>query len=91
MSTYRRRKIRELAAESLGVPVPPATAYHWTLARQVDHLVTAREAEPDLGFIARLLALCSPFPGPIPGRRTQYKSGVNGPFTRLGHDRRRSG
>ena len=36
MSTYRRRQIRELAAESLGVPVPPAAAYHWSLDRQVD-------------------------------------------------------
>ena len=79
MSTYRRRKIRELAAESLGVPIPPATAYHWTLARQVDHLVTAREAEPDLGFIARLLALCS-LPRTNPGRRTQYVR-RNGPYT----------
>ena len=78
MSTYRRRKIRELAAESLGIPIPPAAAYHWTLARQVDHLVTARESEPDLGFMARVLALCS-LPRTNPGRRKEYKR-VNGPY-----------
>ena len=78
MSTYRRRKIRELAAESLGVPIPPAAAYHWTLARQVDQLVTARESEPDLGFMARMLTLCS-LPRTNPGRRTQYVR-RNGPY-----------
>lgn len=79
MSTYRRRKIRELAAESLGVPIPPASAYHWTLARQVDQLVTARESDPDLGFMTRMLALCS-LPRTNPGRRTQYVR-RNGPYT----------
>ena len=60
-------------------PVPtPQSFHHWTLARQVDQLVTAREAEPDLGFIARLMALCS-LPRTNPGRRLQYKR-VNGPY-----------
>ena len=79
MNTYRRRKIRELAAESLGVPIPPATAYHWTLAHQVDQLATAREATPDLGFMIRLLALCS-LPRTNPGRRVRYVR-KNGPCT----------
>ena len=79
MGTYRRRKIRELAPESLGVPIPPAAAYHWTLSHQVNHLVSAREAEPDLGFMVRLMALCS-LPRTNPGRRKEYKR-VNGPFT----------
>ena len=79
MSTYRRRKIRELAAESLGVPIPPAAACHWTLAYQVDQLVAAREADPNLGFMARMLALCS-LPRTNPGRRTQYVR-RNGPYT----------
>ena len=57
----------------------PQSFHHWTLARQIDHLVTAREAEPDLGFMARMLALCS-LPRTNPGRRTQYKR-VNGPYT----------
>ena len=61
-------------------PVPsPQSFHHFTRARQVDHLVTAREAEPDLGFMARMLALCS-LPRTNPGRRQQYKR-VNGPFT----------
>ena len=42
-------------------------------------MVTAREAEPDLGFMARMLALCS-LPRTNPGRRIQYKR-ANGPFT----------
>ena len=73
------RKMRS-AFESLDWPVPtPQSFHHWTLARQVDHLVTAREAEPDLGFMARMLALCS-LPRTNPGRRRQYKR-VNGPYT----------
>ena len=48
----------------------PQSFHHWTLARQVDHLVTAREAEPDLGFMARMLALCS-LPRTNPGRRKE--------------------
>ena len=61
-------------------PVPtPQSFHHWTLARQVDHLVTARESEPDLGFMVRLMALCS-LPRTNPGRRIQYKR-VNGPYT----------
>ena len=39
----------------------------------------ASEAEADLGFMARLLALCS-LPRTNPGNRTQYKR-VNGPYT----------
>jgi len=61
-------------------PVPaPQSFHHWTLARQVDHLVAAREAEPDLGFMARLMALCA-LPRTNPGRRKEYVSS-NGPYT----------
>ena len=74
---YRKMKA---AFEWNDWPVPsPQSFHHWTLARQVDHLVTAREAEPDLGFMARMLALCS-LPRTNPGRRIQYKR-VNGPYT----------
>jgi len=45
---------------------------------QVDNLVEAREAEPELGFMARVLALCS-IPRTDPGARTYYKR-VNGPY-----------
>ena len=41
-------------------------------------MVGASEADPDLGFMARLLALCS-LPRTNPGNRLQYKRG-NGPF-----------
>ena len=69
----------ESAFTDLGWPVPtPQSFHHFTLARQVDQLVTAREAEPDLGFMARLMALCS-LPRTNPGNRLQYKR-VNGPY-----------
>ena len=57
---------------------PPAQRY-FTQADQVNQLVSAREADPDLGFMARTMALCS-LPRSNPGNRTQYKR-VNGPFT----------
>ena len=56
-----------------------STQQHFTLADQVDQLVSASEADPDMGFMARLLALCS-LPRTNPGNRLQYKR-VNGPFT----------
>ena len=76
-SEYRKMKA---AFEWNDWPVPnPQSFHHWTLARQVDQLVTAREVEPDLGFMVRLMALCS-LPRTNPGRRIQYKR-VNGPYT----------
>ena len=33
--------------------------HHFTTLRQVDQLIEASEADADLGFMARLLALCS--------------------------------
>ena len=33
--------------------------HHFTQADQVNLLVSAREADPDLGFMARMMALCS--------------------------------
>lgn len=84
MNPSQKRKIEygkmKTAFEDNNWPVPtPQSFHHWTLARQVDHLVTAREAEPDLGFMARMLALCS-LPRTNPGRRKEYVRG-NGPFT----------
>ena len=51
----------------------------FTLADQVNQLVSASEADPDMGFMARTMALCS-LPRSNPGNRHQYKR-VNGPFT----------
>ena len=55
-----------------------STQHHFTLADQVDQLVTASETTPDLGFMARLLALCS-LPRSNPGNQYQYQQ-VNGPY-----------
>ena len=45
----------------------------------MNQLVSASEVDPDLGFMARLMALCS-LPRSNPGNRKEYKR-VNGPFT----------
>ena len=48
------------------IPSPPAQR-HFTRADQVNQLVGASEAEADLGFMARMLVLCSlPCPAPTP-------------------------
>ena len=66
-------------------PVPavptasPQARHHFTLANQVDQLVTANEADPDRGFMGRMMVLCS-LPRSNPGERLQYKR-VNGPYT----------
>ena len=57
----------------------PQSLHHFTRFDQVNQLVSASEADPDLGFMARLLTLCS-LPRTNPGNRLQYKR-VNGPFT----------
>ena len=56
-----------------------STQHHFTLADQVDQLVRASETTPDLGFMARMLVLCS-LPRTNPGNRKEYKR-VNGPYT----------
>ena len=55
-----------------------STQHHFTLADQVDQLVGASEAEPDRGFMARTMALCS-LPRSSPGNQYQYQR-VNGPY-----------
>ena len=37
----------------------PQARHHFTQADQVNQLVSAREADPDRGFMARTMALCS--------------------------------
>ena len=72
------------ALADLGGPVKaireasPQAHYHFTQADQVNQLVSASEADPDLGFMGRTMALCS-LPRTNPGNRLQYKR-VNGPF-----------
>ena len=53
--------------------------HHFTQADQVNLLVSASGADPDLGFMARMMVLCS-LPRTNPGNRHQYKR-VNGPYT----------
>ena len=57
----------------------PQALHHFTQADQVNQLVSASEADPDLGFMARMLVLCS-LPRTNPGNRKEYKR-VNGPYT----------
>ena len=57
----------------------PQARHHFTLADQVHQLVSASEADPDRGFMARMMALCS-LPRTNPGNRKEYKR-VNGPYT----------
>ena len=57
----------------------PQARRGFTVADQVDRLVWASEADPEMGFMGRLLALCS-LPRSNPGNRKEYKR-VNGPFT----------
>ena len=56
----------------------PQALHHFTQADQVDQLVEASEADPDLGFMGRTMALCS-LPRTNPGDRLQYKR-ANGPY-----------
>ena len=58
-------------------PLPQAK-HHFTQADQVDQLVRACEEEPDMGFMARLMALCS-LPRTNPGNRKEYVR-RNGPY-----------
>ena len=73
------------ALAGMGGPVqairktPPPTRRVFTQADQVNLLVGASEADADLGFMARTMALCS-LPRSNPGNRLLYKR-VNGPFT----------
>ena len=76
--------IAEVLAD-LPDPVPalreatPQARHSFTVADQVNQLVKAREADADLGFMARLMALCS-LPRSNPEKRKEYKR-VNGPST----------
>ena len=80
-----RVPVREVLA---GLPSGPAPEIrqaslqerrHFTLADQVNQLAAAREADADMGFMARMMALCS-LPRTNPGNRIQYKR-LNGPYT----------
>ena len=52
-------------------PAVPQALHHFTRLDQIDQLVEASEADADLGFMARLLALCS-LPRTNPGDQKEY-------------------
>ena len=56
----------------------PQALHHFTRADQVNQLVNASEADPDRGFMARMMALCS-LPRTNPGNRFRYVR-RNGPY-----------
>ena len=47
----------------------PQAVHHFTRFDQVNQLIEAGEADPDMGFMARLMALCS-LPRTNPGNRS---------------------
>ena len=57
----------------------PQARHSFTVADQVNQLVSASETDPDPGFMARLMVLCS-LPRTNPGHRKEYQR-VNGPYT----------
>ena len=59
-------------------PAAPQARHHFTTLRQVNELIEASEADADLGFMARLLALCS-LPRTNPGDQKEYIR-RNGPY-----------
>ena len=57
----------------------PQARHSFTVADQVNQLVSASETPPDLGFMGRTMALCS-LPRTNPGNRKEYIR-CNGPYT----------
>ena len=64
----------------------PQALHHFTQADQVNQLVSASEADPDLGFMARMQWCCARCPAPTPATEMRPVQGlrgrVNGPCTR---------
>ena len=83
----KREELVPIASALADLPGPvkairetsPQATFHFTQADQVNQLVSASEVDPDRGFMARMMALCS-LPRTNPGDRKEYKR-VNGPFT----------
>ena len=79
------------ALSDMGGPVqalretPPPARRGFTVADQVDQLVTASEADADLGFMARMMALCS-LPPHQPRQPAPVQAGQRSLHAR--HDRR---
>ena len=58
--------------------LPPQPHHYFTLADQVNQLVWASVADPEMGFMTRLMALCS-LPRTNPGNQLRYVR-RNGPY-----------
>ena len=65
----KRKGLNEPMKENL--QTSPQARRGFTQADQVNQLVSAREADPDLGFMARMMALCC-LPRTNPGNRKEY-------------------
>ena len=82
----RKQELVSIAEALADLPGPvtavptalPQARHHFTRFDQVNQLVSASEADPERGFMARMMALCS-LPRTNPGNRHQYKR-VNGPY-----------
>ena len=62
----------------IGKAISPQARHHFTQADQINQLVWASEVDTDIGFMARLIALCS-LPRTNPGNRQRYVR-RNGPY-----------
>ena len=71
---HRRGELVPIAEALADLPGPvqalcepaPQARRGFTLADQVNQLVSANEADPALGFMARMMVLCSLQPAPTP-------------------------
>ena len=73
----------EQTREHLGIPAPltlsPQAVFHFDRTDQISALVAARAADPELGFMTRMLLLCV-LPKTNPGRERREYRRDNGPF-----------
>ena len=75
----KRNSLVPIGEAIADLPGPVQARHHFTRFDQVDQLVGASEANPERGFMARLMALCS-LPRTNPGNRIRYVR-HNGPYT----------
>ena len=74
------KTLADLPGPVMAVPAAlPQARHHFTRFDQVDQLVGASEANPERGFMARMMTLCS-LPRTNPGNRIRYIR-QNGPYT----------
>ena len=87
MERKRRGRLTSIGETFTGLTKPakelhetsPLARHAFRMLDQVNALVDARDADPDRGFMARLMTLCS-LPRSNPGQRKEYVR-RNGPYT----------